>query len=458
MQAVATQVLGSIFFYIVSLYMSKNNFGILNWANALSIFITTILSFGLEQIVIRRIAASNRSDWAATAFLLHAFAGSVLMLSVLILLKHLFPLFTSLQYLPWIFSAQAVLYIGAPLRAFLNAKEQFRPYGIIAIGSNLAKIILVFIFWEHRQLTIESVINILLICAGFELIALLLYVQKNKILQLNLRISAYLKLIKESLPQFTSVIFDSSLSRMDWILLGIMTTKELTADYSFAYRAFEITRLPLMIIAPVILPKFSRMLAASKLDAEKQKIINNLFSVEIFLSICIPLIFNMLWTPAVTAITQGKYGQSNQESFFILSLCIPFQFAINLMWTICFSAKEYIQIRNLTIITAITNIILNLVLIPVAGANGAAIAFLISTIVQATGFYILVKKTTITISLKSFFILMLIAGSCYYFSILLTNNLLLRVIISLFGYITLSILFKVIKTENLKALKSYLYK
>ncbi|WP_432326498.1 hypothetical protein ACRQ5D_21230 [Mucilaginibacter sp. P25] len=72
MQALALQVLGSIFFYIISVYLSKDSFGAISWMNALSIFVTTILGFGLEQVVIRRIAASQRSDWAAAAFLFHS--------------------------------------------------------------------------------------------------------------------------------------------------------------------------------------------------------------------------------------------------------------------------------------------------------------------------------------------------------------------------------------------------
>jgi O-antigen/teichoic acid export membrane protein len=68
LQAIAIQVLGSLFFYFISVYLTKTDFGAISWINAVCLFITTLLGFGLEQVVVRRIAASNRSDWAAGAF------------------------------------------------------------------------------------------------------------------------------------------------------------------------------------------------------------------------------------------------------------------------------------------------------------------------------------------------------------------------------------------------------
>jgi len=75
LQAISVQILGGVFFYFISIYISKDEFGIISWTNAVSVFLTTILGFGLEQVVVRRIAASKRSDWAAAAFFIHSIAG-----------------------------------------------------------------------------------------------------------------------------------------------------------------------------------------------------------------------------------------------------------------------------------------------------------------------------------------------------------------------------------------------
>ncbi|MEI9943374.1 MAG: hypothetical protein WDN26_04065 [Chitinophagaceae bacterium] len=66
----------------------------------------------------------------------------------------------------------------------------------------------------------------------------------------------YFVLIKESLPLAGAVIMNVSIARIDWILLGLFTTDEQTAEYSFAYRAFELSPFPLLIIAPILLSRF----------------------------------------------------------------------------------------------------------------------------------------------------------------------------------------------------------
>ena len=71
----AIQVFGVLFFWVISFYLPKDEFGIISWANAVSMFLTTILSCGMEQVIVRRIAASSRSDWAAAAYFFHTIAG-----------------------------------------------------------------------------------------------------------------------------------------------------------------------------------------------------------------------------------------------------------------------------------------------------------------------------------------------------------------------------------------------
>ena len=78
LQAVAVQVLGVLFIVIVAKVLPKEEFGIIQTVNVIAMFITTLLSFGMEQVVVRRIAASSTSDWAASAFLFHNLIGSVL--------------------------------------------------------------------------------------------------------------------------------------------------------------------------------------------------------------------------------------------------------------------------------------------------------------------------------------------------------------------------------------------
>ena len=95
-------------------------------------------------------------------------------------------------------------------------------------------------------------------------------------------------------PELAIVIFDSSLSRMDWFLLGILATSAATAEYSIASRAFEISRLPLSVIAPILLARFAPMLSGGGgLNDDKQQMIKDLFRLEMFAIFLIPLVVNI---------------------------------------------------------------------------------------------------------------------------------------------------------------------
>lgn len=459
MQAVAVQLLGSVFFYFISIYLSKDSFGIISWMNAVCLLLTTLLGFGLEQVVIRRIAASNRSDWAATAFFVHAVAGFLAVLLLLLILSNIFKDKEIYRLLPWFFTAQGLIYIGTPLKQFLNAKERFTPYGIIAVISNIGKIAAAYLLLQSRLLSIKTVMIILICTSAFELLCLLIYVLKKTDFGFKVRFKAYTKLIKESSAQYISVIFDMSLSRMDWILLGVMTSNVVLADYSFAYRAFELARLPIFIIAPVILPRLSRLMSLNnKPDEKQQGHINSFITVEMFFAVLIPLALNILWVPVITLITKGKYGDANAMQFGVLSLCIPLLLFINLLWSLSFGAKKYKAVTGITIICAVTNIALNLILIPMIGGEGAAIAFFVTTVLQAGLYYKLANKQILIVKLRPA-IVFIVLGAVIYLIILHINvPFMVQFFLAITAYLLLAVLSKQITRQQLYNFKHLLTK
>ncbi len=54
------------------------------------------------------------------------------------------------------------------------------------------------------------------------------------------------------------------MSRFDWILIGIVISSSKLAEYSFAYKIFEVSTLPLLVIAPIMIPLFTRLYKLSE--------------------------------------------------------------------------------------------------------------------------------------------------------------------------------------------------
>lgn len=455
LQAIGVQVLGLLFFYIVSKAMSKNDFGIINWATAASVIITTLLSFGMEQVVFRRIAASQRSDWAAAAYMLHALVGSVIGFIVLFILAA-FVKKAEIGYLPYFFLSQAFIYMATPLKQLLNAKQRFTPYGIVALISNGLKVVMAWWYISSGSIGIAQVYITLIICGAVEFFSLFYYVKKHAGFTINFRTSAYTKLLKESLPQYISVIFDSSLSRLDWFLIGIIGTNTMTADYGVAYKAFEMQRLPVTIIAPVILAKFAKLMGGNAtLDEGKKSVISSIFRLDFFLAGLIPLISVMLWVPALEFIYDGKYGADNLTEFTILSANIPLLFAVNLLWTISFTGKSYRKIANITIGSAALNLVLNLVLIPFYGGVGAASAFLLTTIIQLAGYLRLIKKEFFALPVQAVVLCLLVGVAAYFLAKTITDTWWLQLMIAPAIYIAGSVLLRQVSMNDVKTLKQF---
>lgn len=432
--------------------LSTEDFGIIQWANATAMFITTILSLGMEQVVARRIAAAKGSDWAAAAFLLHNLVGSLLALG-LVFLSQMFVSDDKMKYLPLFFAAQAIIFLVTPLKQFLNAKHMFTPYGLVSVISNSCKIILAIILIKAGGFNIEVVGYILLSCATLEFIALLTYVWTRTSFRMKFRFSAYKRLVRESMPQYMAVIFDSSLSRLDIILLGVIGTTVAMGEYGFAYRAFEVARLPIVIIAPIILNIFAKMFVnGNRLSEEKLLQIRQLYTTEIFVAMLIPLSLNILWAPLFDDFFHGKYGSSNAVEFMLLSVCIPISFFINLMWTLSFSARKYKNITTITVLSAIVNLILNVILIPVYGGIGAAVAYLLTTIFQAFMYNRIVKKEIIELPLNILFRFLLIAGLVYFTVQLLHLNIIAKLLLAAALYSAICFSIKWIRPDNFKAL------
>jgi O-antigen/teichoic acid export membrane protein len=204
---------------------------------------------------------------------------------------------------------------------------------------------------------------------------------------------AYKDFVLESLPQLGVVLFDSALARVDWILLGIFSTATITAEYSFAYKFFELSKLPLLILAPVLLTRFSKLFHSNEpLTAEKQKAIQDFFNLEIFISLLIPIFMICAWTDLIDLITDGKYGAVNQLIFTILAICVPLHFVINYLWTIGFVQGKLKEIMWITITVSILNLVSNIILIPLYGSVGAAVSFLLVTTIQLLFYFLFIKQ------------------------------------------------------------------
>ena len=386
-QVLVNQFLGLSVFLLTSWYLPKEIYGELNWSVAILMFATTVLSLRLEQIVVRKSASEKDPSVIMTLFMIHVLLTGAGFYLVLLLSSYIFPAFFSTHYLLLLIGISQLLgFFSSPFKHVANGREKFDLLAIMASTANLVKaiglVIGIFIF----KISIQGVIVIFIISSGIELLVCFFLV--NSVMQVKLtrhiRFSGYVKLLKDSFPQIGAAVLMAGITRMDWILLGIFSTSYLTAEYSFAYRVYELSPIPLLIIAPILLSRFSKYFVNNTEEdlVKKKEKLSILIRYEMILAVTIPLVLNVIWSPVMDAITDGKYGSVNQFTFLILSLCIPFQYITNLLWSAQFAQNRLKLIFRIALVTFLVIFIGDLVFIPLFDVKGAALVYFAAIVIE----------------------------------------------------------------------------
>jgi O-antigen/teichoic acid export membrane protein len=293
-----------------------------------------------------------------------------------------------------IFINLAIANIANSFKLCMNGLEAYRRLALLTIISNLVRFVLVLAIYMNGHFDLLHVILVYIATSIVEFFVgyfLLSQVLKAKV-RILLNRMEYRYFVLESLPQLGVVLFDSALARIDWILLGIFSTSIATAEYSFAYKIFELSKLPLLILAPVLLTRFSKMFAKGEVLEENNIYdIRLFFKIEMVIVIVLPLLLVTCWSPLMDYFTDQKYGKVNELNFMILAICVPLHGIINFLWTLGFVQGQLRSILLITVVVSVLNIIANLIFIPRFSSEGAAASFFVCTLIQLALYITLIK-------------------------------------------------------------------
>jgi len=454
-QVVVTQVANLIIFYLISKYISKEEFGFYNWSVALCSTIITVMSLGMDLVYVKRVASDIKTETTISLHLFHTLLSTAILIASGTVILTIFPDLLEFHILfLLVLINQSIFSITNSIKLCLNGYEKYNQLAKLSIIISITKVGSIISLFLFKKFTIEFII--LAFIANYIIEFVISYYLTNSVLNYFIRPRLYFReyklLIIESFPQLGTVLFDSALARLDWILMGIIATSVKTAEYTFAFKIFEISKMPYLVIAPILLTRFSKLFKNNKILNENEKInLDNLFKVEIFVAVLIPIIAIAVWPDLFDLITDGKYGTTTALTYIILALCIPMHYSTNFLWTMAFTQGQLKMIFVVTIITSSLNILLNLSLIPFFNSEGAAISFLISTIIQVILYHQYTHQHNYTFKV-SFLIIGIIFGIISICMIYwLPIHWALKGIVVLIIYLLLTIISKFISLKTFKS-------
>ncbi|WP_431210737.1 oligosaccharide flippase family protein [Puia sp. P3] len=371
LQVLAGQVLGVFIFLLLSRYLDKDSYGQLNWALAVLTTATAVLSMRLEQVVVRDVAAGRNASSLAGLFLLHTIGASAVLLLLLLV-------FRAQPLLWWLSFSQLLLMMALPFRQVVTGRSAFGWLVVVGSVSNLVRCVGVFGLVVFSAVSLRTVVVLFTVSAVVEwVVGYWVVVYRLEVPVRWGRWNEYRQLIVDSLPQLGMVVLTSGMARVDWILMGLFSGSAATAEYSFAYRAYEFSPLPLLVLAPLLLNDLSRG------DRTRLPWFRRVYLIA---GILLPLAGILIWSPMMGWLTEGKYGRSDWWIFAVLSCSVPFQYFVNLYWTEEFAANRLGRILGITAVTALFVVVGDLVAIPEWGGVGAAVVWTGGMILQWAGY------------------------------------------------------------------------
>src|SRR6476646_4478013 len=99
LQLIINQVLSLLAFYFLSTHLSKTDFGEFNWCLAILLTVFSILSFGIDQVLVKKIAAGQEADNCFSLYFFHVIATGLLFYGLLFLGYVFFPFFFKQHYI-----------------------------------------------------------------------------------------------------------------------------------------------------------------------------------------------------------------------------------------------------------------------------------------------------------------------------------------------------------------------
>jgi O-antigen/teichoic acid export membrane protein len=391
LQLIINQLFALIIFYVLSTQLEKAGFGQINMVLAILLAVFNILSLGIDQLVIKKVAAGEDANQLLTSYCLHVIISGLLFYSLLVAGYSLFSLwFSAYKLLLLIGIGKLLIYFSMPFKQVANGLERFRLLGIISVISNIVRGLALLVLLFLHGVKLSTVVYVFIAGDALEFIfSCVLFIYQTCIKpRLVWDWQHYINLIKAALPQAGVVVITSALARFDWIFIGLFVSPVKLAEYSFAYKVYELSAAPLLALAPLLIPRFTKMFNQANFNSDQAKV---LVRAEMMVAAFTLLILNICWTPLIDLLTAGKYGLVNQQTILILSLSTPLVYLNNFLWTMYFAQGRLKLILHSFLLAMGINVGLDLLLIPLYKNEGAAFAVLASLAGQCI-FYISKNK------------------------------------------------------------------
>lgn len=232
-----------------------------------------------------------------------------------------------------------------------------------------------------QWINFDQVMIGLAIVYGFALVGVLVYLIWLKVLVLDFRWSSFPKGFKSSFIQFSLITFlgtaaSTLIMKIDSIMVSSMISLEANAIYTIAFSMALVIELPRRAISQVVMPIIADHFA-KKNHSEINHLYKQVSNRQFY--ICI-LLFSLIWSnldAIYYMIPNREIYESGRNVVLLIGLGKLFDVVFSSNSEILVFSKHYRFNLLATVLMSVLIILLNYLLIPIYGIDGAALASVI---------------------------------------------------------------------------------
>ncbi len=385
----------------VARYLGPDNFGLFNYALSFSSVFIIFSGLGLDGILVRELVKNEKekTEILGTGLGLKVFGSLLCVLLVgLILLFSKDDIVTKtliiIVTLPVIFSGLNVLdyYFQSKVK---SKNKTLITSGVFVLSSVIKILMIKFklpLIYFAELLLLES----LLIAAGFVWIYRLS--NPSFLNKWRFKFDYAKQLLKESWPLLLSGFAITIYMKIDQIMLKMMLGNEAVGFYSAALKISEVWYfIPISICSSI----FPAIVESKNLEINSYyNRMVKLYSLMIYLAIIIAIVISLFSSQIIHILYGDLYKDSDTVLIVHVWACLPVFIGVaSAQWLI----NENLQVYSFysTMLGALINIGLNIILIPLYGIIGCAISTFVSYFMSAYLALFFFKKARVNFYLIS---------------------------------------------------------
>ena len=387
---VIQMVLSFVIGLLIARYLGPSNYGIINYAAAYITFFSTFCTLGINSVIVKNIIDHPEQEGETI--------GTTIILRLISSLLSIFTIFgivcvfdgkepTTIMVVV-LYSISLIFQVFDTLNYWFQSKLLSKYYAFATLIAyciaSVYKVILLIFGMSVHWFAVSNSVDLAVVA-----VVLFIFYKKCNGPKFTFSVSKAKELLSVSYSYILSGLIVSIYSATDKIMIKQMSEESVVGYYSLAVSISTIWTFVLSAIIDSMKPS---IMEYHNTDKEKYYLMNKrLYAIIFYISYGMSLVICLI-APQFIRIVYGDSYLPSVTPLRIVVWYVAFSYlgVARDIWVVCENNQKIL--KYLYIGSAILNIVLNMLLIPLFGASGAAIASLATQISTIFGFPMLFKR------------------------------------------------------------------